>query len=289
MPDLFSVIGRRWKMILLLSFAATVLAFLLCLLSPKQYLGVATALPANSLLADKGRIFNQNIQALYTELGTPDELDKLEGTAKLDTLYLATAKEFGLVAHYGINASLKEALEKAALRLKKNTTVARTGYGELRIKVWDKDRNIAADLTNALLQKLNDIHRQLQTENNRTILVQLEKEYEAKRRELDKPGPLYTHDSATNSITAADNTLAKKAMLTNQLQQYLQLMSEYELALKTMPNALLVVEKARPSPWADKPATEQIVPFTLLASLLFSFLLAIFLEGRTQKHDNISN
>ncbi|HET7896333.1 MAG TPA: hypothetical protein VFL47_01640, partial [Flavisolibacter sp.] len=74
MPDLISVLARRWKMMVFLTVIATGTALLACLLRPKEYAGMATALPANSLVGDKARIFNQNIQALYPEVGTPDEL-----------------------------------------------------------------------------------------------------------------------------------------------------------------------------------------------------------------------
>ena len=78
MPDLISVLARRWKMMVLLTMIATGTAFLACLLRPKEYAGVTTALPANSLVGDKARIFHQTIDALYPEVGTPDELDKIE-------------------------------------------------------------------------------------------------------------------------------------------------------------------------------------------------------------------
>src|SRR6476661_7064270 len=103
MPDIVSVLGRRWKMILLLTAVATAVALLAALLGPKLYLGSTTALPANPLLADKARILNPNIEVLYTEVGTIDDLDKLEGTTKLDTLYRAAVDSFGLAVHYGLD------------------------------------------------------------------------------------------------------------------------------------------------------------------------------------------
>lgn len=275
MPDLLSVIGKHWKLMLLLTLISTVTALIVCLISPKQYLGTVTALPANTYLADKARIFNQNIEALYTEFGTPDELDKLEGTAKLDTIYLAAAKDFRLATHYGIDSTAGDALEKAALKLRKNTAINRTGYGELKIKVWDKDNGTAASLANALLQKLNDIHQALQAENNRIVLEKLKEDYGVKQKELQNA-------DATSSDTVAVDNEVRTTTIKTQLQQYSQLISEYELALQTNPKALLVVEGARPSPWADKPATAQILLFTFLASLLFSFLLALYMEGRSQ-------
>lgn len=282
MPDLFSVLMRRWKLILLLTAAATVVAFLASLLSPKKYLGEATAVPANSAVADKARIFNQNIEALYPELGTPDELDKIEGTAALDTIYLAAANDYRLAAHYGLNTADANATENAANLLRKNASVRRTGFGELKVKVWDRDNQMAANLANALLQKLNDIHQHLQTENSRTVLQKLKEEFALKQQALT--GAMRNgNDSLSSSQQQATESPFAMATRTSQLQQYSQLIGEYELALKTAPKVLLVVEGARPKPWTDKPDVPKTLLFTFLASLLFSFLLALYLESRNQQ------
>ena len=279
MPDIVSVIGRRWKLIVLLTAVATAVAFLASLLSPKQYLGTVTAIPANPVYSDKARIFNPNIEALYTELGTIDDLDRLEGAAKLDTVYLAAANEFNLAAHYGIDTTQGDAPDKAALRLKKNTSVNRTGYGELKIKVWDKDKQMAADLANAMLGVINGIYRQIQTENMRTILQRLKEESSLQSQMQNTGAELL--DSAAGRGQRQVGAPEEKT-LASRLYHYQQLIAEYELALKTTPNALLVVEGARPSPWTDKPKTGQIVLFAFLGSLLFSVLLAFFVESRRE-------
>ena len=51
MPDLFVVFERRWKFILGLTITATVIAVVIAMVLPKQYLSVATALPVNSVTA----------------------------------------------------------------------------------------------------------------------------------------------------------------------------------------------------------------------------------------------
>jgi uncharacterized protein involved in exopolysaccharide biosynthesis len=43
-----------------------------------------------------------------------------------------------------------------------------------------------------------------------------------------------------------------------------------------------MVESARPAPTHDRPDTLQIVTLAFVAALLFSFLLALFVESRTQ-------
>src|SRR3954463_485504 len=102
MPDLLHVFARKWKLIFTITLLATIVATVAALFSPKRFLSVATALPANSMIADKARIFNPNIEELYSDFGTPDELDRLEGTAALDTIFIATSDEMKLAEHYSL-------------------------------------------------------------------------------------------------------------------------------------------------------------------------------------------
>lgn len=294
MPDIVTVMARRWKLIMLLTLLAAVLSLLICLFITKKYVGVATALTANPLLSDKARIFNQNIEGLYTALGSADDLDRVEGTAKLDTVYLALAKEFNLTSHYNLNGSSSAAIQQTAIKLRKNTTVNRTGYGELRIRVWDKNNVMAAALANAFMQALNNIHEQVQMENTRLVLQRLKEEYTQTRQALQQrtnyvidSEPLNQSRTASNGDSSLlqqnlflSDPAENAAMLRGQLAQYARLIGEYELALKTAPKVLLVVEHARPSPWHDKPKTVLTVLIATVAAFLFSFLLALIIESR---------
>ena len=57
MPDLFNVFARRWKMILLLTLIAALVAFGSSFLSPEKYLSTATDLPVNVMVNERSRIF----------------------------------------------------------------------------------------------------------------------------------------------------------------------------------------------------------------------------------------
>jgi tetratricopeptide (TPR) repeat protein len=277
MPDLLIILSRWWKFILGLTAGAVILAFIITLLLPKQYLSTATALPANSLVADKARILNVNIEALYPEIGLPDELDKLEGTAALDTLFIAVANEFKLDEHYHIHTS-DESIDKAVLKLRKNSNISRTGYGELRIKVWDIDRNIAAAMANSFMSKLQALHQHLQNENNLVVLQRLKEAYASKEKLFNN----YS-DSVVKTGAAQELMAAQKATILEQLKQYQLAMDQYELAIKTNPPVLLTVEKARPAVWSDRPKIFQILVLTAIAAFLFSFLLAVSFESRNKK------
>ena len=258
-----------------LTLAAAIIALVIALVSPKKYLSTATALPANSLLSDKARMFNTSVEILYSDFGSPDELDRLEGTGALDTIYIATAKELELAPHYGLETN-SEGAARAAVELKKNSNIARSGYGELKVKVWDGDRNLAAALANSLLAQIQALHQHLQQEGNMLALQKLEEDDSIQKLSYKKIADSMTHLSGAD----AEIMQARKSALLEQLQQYQKLMDQYRLAIATNPQTLLTVEKARAALWPDKPKVLPTVFFALAGAFIFSFLAALFIESR---------
>lgn len=266
MPDIFYLIAKWWKQIFVLVLISLVTVGTIVFLQPQKYLSVATALPANSALADKSRVFNNNLEGLYSSLGDPDELDRILGTAHLDTLYLAVTDSFNLWDHYKI-ADKQLPRFKSIMILKKNSRIIKSDYGELKIKVWDTDKNLAAELANALMVKLNTIHQDIQNESNRITLGSLKNGKEKLQRQID---------SIKN--TASQDELARQ--LSGQLQQYETLISEYQLMLDTKSPVLVVVENARAAGWPDKPKRLLILVATGFLSFLFALLLALLFERK---------
>jgi hypothetical protein len=274
MPDMVDLIKKRWKFILFFTLLAVIIALLAVLFSPKKYLSAATALPVNSAVADKGRLFNPNIEILYSDFGSPDELDRMEGTALLDTIYISTAQTLNLSQHYGYNSDAD--LYRAATTLKKNSVISRTGYGELRVKVWDTNKDMAAAMANTLMEKIQELHQHLQNESNNLVLQKLLDDHASKEQ-------LYVHFGDSNSKTNAmlpELIQVKKSALLDQLREEEKMIGQYQLAVSTNPQVLMVVENARPSHLPDKPRILPTVLFTLAGALLFSFLISLFAESR---------
>ncbi|RYZ27685.1 MAG: hypothetical protein EOO10_11960 [Chitinophagaceae bacterium] len=297
MPDIFEIINRRWKIIVLLTLTATLLALVISLLQPKEYLGTVTALPANSALTDKAKVFNNNIETLYPELGTVDELDRIEGTAKLDTLYIFVAEKQNLATYYNM-ANSSEAMYKAAMKLKRATDIRRSAYGELKINVWDKNPLQAAQLANSIVEGLNNIHQRVSGINNAKVLAQLQTSYDRKKTELDSLQRLMimnegsrtgikSDSSALNRSANRNNngssSITRLSMLQEQTREFEKIISQYELASNTTIQPLIVVEQARPALHANKPKVLQTVLFAFGASLIFSILLAVYADSRNQK------
>lgn len=291
MPDLFTILFQKWKLIAGLTIAATVLTLIISLLRPKQFGATVTALPANSVLTDKSRIFNNNIESLYPELGSVDELDRIEGTANLDTLYITLVNSLNLLHHYGFDKPEQTSLLKAVSKLKKRTEIRRSEYGELKIKVWDENPVMASQLANTMLQELNNLHRQLRMQNITVLLGKLKISLVQKQSQLDSFQHSLSQYQGSNLRTDTGTgrrgrvLLQASTALPEQIRQLEQLIDQYEVAISTAPQPLIVVEYARPAFVLTKPNLLQTTLFAFAASLLFSFLLAFLLETRKRKYD----
>lgn len=267
MPDLLDLFKKWWKQIVLVVVLSVLVVGVITFLKPTQYLAIATSVPASSFAADRSKIFNENIQALYSTLGTPDDLDMIVGTAQLDTVYLAVTDRFNLFDHYKVSEQGNAARKKSASLLKKNSRVMKSEYGELKVKVWDTDKNLAPQLANSIMDVLQLIHQDLQSEGNRSAREGLKTAIATTRARID-------------SIRVSGKSTDTVDELTRQLAGYEKLFNEYDLLLNTKPPVLVAVEKATSPEWPDRPKKLRILVATAFLALLFSIIAAMVMEGR---------
>ncbi len=254
-------------MIVAICILSTGVAAIFLSFIPKQYLSVVTALPASNVESDKTRIINSNIESLYPNIGTADDLDKVVGTSRLDTLYYTLVRKHNLVGHYGHSGEKAE--YKAMMQVKNCSSVGKSEYGELKVKVWDGSPHMAADLANSLFEELQKLHQQLESRGNDLTIQNLQQKYSELQRN-------YTLDSS--SILSPELEALEQKALEEQLVQYQKLIAEYQLMVDANPQVLLLVESARPAMKADKPDWLQALFLVFFASLLFGLALAILLE-----------
>ena len=277
MPDLFDLITRWRIQIFLLVLATLIVTAAVVFLVPKRYLSVSTALPASSYATDKTSVFSQNLQSLYSALGLPDDLDKMVGTAHLDTVYRSVIAQLDLTEHFGLKKTDANAIAKAGSILQKHTRVIKSDYGELKVKVWDVDRDLAADLANSIMEKIQQIHQDIQTVNNSMMFSKINEEYLKKKIDYEK---------LTDSLPRAGNTsqadllTAQRSSLLQQIGEYEKLLNQYKLMVDAKPQALLIIEKATPAVAADQPKPLQAIVAAAILSFFFGLLTALMLDRR---------
>lgn len=273
MPDIFDLIFKWWKQILIVIFITLIVTAVIVFTMPKKYLGVATALPAATYTTDKAGVFGENIETLYPSIGTSDDLDMILGTSHLDTVYTTVAEQLSLADYFGIDKSDPQRNKKAGAILTEKKRVIKSDYGDLKVKVWDGDGQRAADMANAIMDQLQNIHQAVQTANNEVMLEKIKEEYASKKKEFQK-----LNDSLQTTIDPIVQT--QKLALLEQLHQYEKLESQYELMVNAKPKSLVVVEKASPAIWPDRPRPKETLIVAAILSLIFGIIAALILERR---------
>jgi uncharacterized protein involved in exopolysaccharide biosynthesis len=152
-------------------------------------------------------------------------------------------------------------------KLKRHSSVAKSEWGELKIKVWDEDRNRAAEIANALLQRLGALHQELQNRSNQLVLQTLKESRSMAQKDTAANGARFT-EGVTRSGT---------------MQEHENLVAEYSLMVAANPPALLVVEPARPPLYANTKENMAYVLLTFFAAFLFSLLLSFYMEGKERR------
>jgi hypothetical protein len=151
--------------------------------------------------------------------------------------------------HFGLDKTDANAISKAASILKKHTRVMKSEYGELKVKVWDVEKDVAANVANAIMEKLQQMHQDIQMANNSVMLSKINEEYLKKKIDYEK-----LVDSLNAGEASVTDLLAiQKSSLLQQIQEYEKLLNQYKLMIDARPQALIIIEKATPAIAPDQP------------------------------------
>ena len=242
------------------SIATAVAVFFL----PKYYLSAVVAIPGNPYLADKGHLFNTNIQGLYSPYGSGDELERLNGIAELDTVYKTIIAENALVAYYKLPANEPEKSQYKAIKaLREDLRIQQTDKGQLKILMWHKDPQKAAAIVNRVAAITQQMAMDMQVQYNQQSLNNIDSEIVRLR----------------NYIQTCSNTEVIERQ-SQKLASYINIAEEIKLAIANNPKALIIQENGYASGKEDKPKKLPIVASAFFLSLLFAVLTALFYKRK---------
>ena len=256
--ELTEALVKQRKFLLLITAVPTVIAAMISLLLPKEYLSQTSILPANSRFSDMARFKANELKELYSAFGSGDDLDRIYATARSWPVMMKMVDSFRLVEHYRLTGKKARAREAALKEIRENCSIVKTEYGELHIKVWDKDSVQAASIANAMVAETEKVHQDLYRTYYAESLRKLEQSYQARLRESV---------SALNGDTGFLSQAADAAELVN----YRRSIADLTMTLLNPPPALMVLERAIPSLKPDRPR----VLFNVLAALLVSLFTGL--------------
>jgi capsular polysaccharide biosynthesis protein len=238
--------GKHLRFLLFCTLLPTLLAGMLSLLLPKYYLAQTSVLPVNSRLSDKARFAGEEIAELYSAFGNGDDLDRIFAAAQSADVYRKLTDSFRLVDHYRLQAKGKAAPELAAKTLRKRSEIRKSEYGEMQVRVWDRDPQIAASMANAIVSEVERMHHELYRTFYAGSLASLQRE------------------RAVQAVSA-------DSMSASMDERYQKNIADFSMAMNHPPPAVMVIEEAMPAVKADRPKFW----LNLTATFLVSFFTAI--------------
>lgn len=237
--------SKKWR-ILGFSLIAALIALIISLLMPEEYLSEASLLPSNSKLMDKQRLFGENIQELYSAYGNSEDLDRLFATMHSSAVINGVSDSLDLVEHFDLT-NRKNGKALAQKKLEKNIKLVRSEYGELRLQVWDKSPTKAEQIANGLIGKTQQVFDDMfRLYYERSI------------------GNLNEELKTRNALLKQDSSLDLKA----EQVKIRSRISEYQITKLNPPAAFFVMEKPYQSVIADRPK--------ILLNVVISFFASLF-------------
>jgi len=278
LSEVSALVLKKWKFISIFTFCSLILAVIIYYFAPKYYKSESIVIPASPVLADKERLFNHNIQNLYSIMGNGDDIETLTGIATLDTVYYRLIDEFGMTTYYkttGKDLAIKR--KKTLKLLQKDIEVSKGEYNQLKIIVWTKDKYLSMRIANRLVELVQETEQGIWKQAYRTNLDQVHNAMQILKKDYEDET-----DSITSGHASMDKALfeSKRQSILEQIRQYQQTENEWKLAIASTPAALYIVQKAAASAYHDKPLLINILITTCLIASIFASIAVLIYERK---------
>jgi len=178
------LLARRRGLIVLLVVVATLVSIVVCLVMPVWYRATTVLLPPKDISLPAAGLGNLSELFSATEgLNLPvqaTQSDVLARMMKSKTITSRIIEEFSLKERYGASN-----FEEAYNTLMKLSLFKVTDEGLLEVSFEDREAQMSADITNAFVEELDKLNREISSERTKQTREFLENRFEQISNELD--------------------------------------------------------------------------------------------------------
>jgi hypothetical protein len=258
--------------------------------------------PLNPNMTSSGALFSEGESNLF---GGSADVDRILSIASSAPLKLYIVNRFNLFKHYKIDSATQQYPIYSVLKqLDENYTFEKNDKGAVVVTVQDEDRFLSAQMTNEIVNKIDQTNRDLLNENKKKILeiyqVKLKnKEQEVKNLTdtifmLKQEFNLYTdiddlpsqvrsskgangsdYDAASERVKVLEE---KKKGAIRELNNNIVQFEQYKASISTDVPTLFILEKAFPAEKKSKPVRWLIVIASTIIAFVLSTLAILLIE-----------
>jgi uncharacterized protein involved in exopolysaccharide biosynthesis len=178
----FSLVGlgpiiNRWKNLVAGTVVlAAVVSIVVALLLPNIYRSTAIFIPTNPQTTDPDRLVDGGKLELS---GRAEDLDRAITIGESQPVAELVIKKFNLYKHYEAGAPGDDQADNFVLKeFTDNLSIVHNERDAIELTFTDKDKNLAAQIANTLVQVIDSVNQQLTLENRRKVLDLYRHRYE---------------------------------------------------------------------------------------------------------------
>ena len=272
---LLTIIRNRWKQSALVVALGTAITGGVLLLMTPQFRSSAIFTAANPNLGDRANIYRTQFWDQYFYYGGEFDNDRLMAIAKSEEMFRHLADSFQLKKHYKIKAEGEQGRFLTDKEFKDHVRIHKNDFGHVKINVWDRDKQLATQIANAFMWRVNEKAVAGSNQMKQEILQQLQHDYRVQRDSLQ---------SLERQLqNGGDEFLkARKSSIITELNEKEKLIEQFRTSINNVA-ALFVIEEAVPAFRKEKPKVLNGMITAALLSFLFSVLLIFFSEMRSSR------
>ncbi len=315
--DLFDIIkiALKWKkQILLLAISAALIAAIYFFLQKNVYNAYGSFFPSSAVISGRVNLFSEGKQEWIDYFGGENEVDRAFVIGNSASVVSYLIGKFNIAAHYKIDTNAKDASKKVYKRFTKNFSISRTGYNHLEVNFTDEDPNLAYQVVNEAMNRIESQMRILFAGINRQLAVSIEQRADSinsnlaiysdslakmrvkyqiydliapSRKNLIQSSPKGSGIEFAQGLEVIQNIEEVKDRLAMDKARYMSLANEFRTSTFDGFPMIHVMQWASPNGPKAGPFRTLGVLITFGAALFFGLLLAIVIEVFTLNKSRI--
>lgn len=235
--DLLLFIWKKRKLIIITCSCVAILTAGASFLMTPLFLSTAIVFPAATSTVSFSE--QRNAKASSMDFGEEEQAEQLVQILSSSRIRDILVKRYDLMKHYEIDANDPNKNYKLGLAYASHITFTRTKYGSIQIDVLDRDRELAAEIANKIVDLIDTVKNQMVKERTipafeinkrkQELIRQTLQQINTKLDTLSKIG-VVTSEARANLFQAYNDAKsgADKAFFKNQLDVNIKHGAEYD-------------------------------------------------------------
>ncbi len=287
MIELISILWKWKKLLIGLAIASVLAGVAVAFLLPVYYQSTARFVVANPAMYERSALFLEKPEKPIYPFGGKEDVNRILAIADSEELADFVIEKFDLYSVYEIDPDDPEGRHFVREELAENFEAKKNALGTVEVSVLDKDRQRAADMSNAILERVDQAYSQMVFSKQKDFYDIVKKEAVKKQNTVD-----YLVDSLRTIVQRnPEDTVSSGLLLSitesavSNLNAVKSIENQFASVLGQTHSLLYVLNKATPAVKKAKPVRWLVVASFLITAMIVGVLGLLIFE-RVKQHSS---